>query len=93
MHSGKSRIYRATDGITFLGWRIFPDRLRLIRANVVRFRRRLAGLARGFKDGELDWEELRERLRAWIAHAAHGDTWRLRRRIFSGYNFGPRSAV
>jgi retron-type reverse transcriptase len=93
MHPGKSRIYRSADGITFLGWRIFPDRLQLHRGNVVRFRRRLAGLARGFEQGELDWEELRCRLRAWIAHAAHGDTWRLRRRIFSGYTFGPRSAV
>jgi RNA-directed DNA polymerase len=30
LNTGKSRIYRVADGVTFLGWRIFPDRTRLV---------------------------------------------------------------
>jgi hypothetical protein len=32
-------------------------------------------------------EQIRPRVRAWIAHASHGDTWRLRERIFSEIAF------
>ena len=30
------------------------------------------------------------RIQAWIAHASHADTWRLRRAIFEGGSFRPR---
>jgi hypothetical protein len=93
IHPGKSRVYRTADGVTFLGWRIFPGRLRLERGNVVRFRRRLGRIWRRHAEGRAGWGETRAKVRGWIAHAAHGDTWRLRRRLFSQYRFGPRSAV
>jgi retron-type reverse transcriptase len=63
LHEGKSRVYRCADGVTFLGWRLFPGRARLPRRNVVRMRRRIL---------------------AWLGHAAFGDTWKLRRKLFAG---------
>jgi hypothetical protein len=93
MHAGKSRVYRTRDGITFLGWRVFPDYMRLERANVARFRRRLAALHRAYVEGRVEMEDVRTRVRAWIAHAAHGETWQLRRRIFARYNFAKRGVV
>jgi len=36
-------------------------------------------------------EEVEKRVGAWIAHAAHADTWRLRRAIFRGGWFDPSS--
>jgi RNA-directed DNA polymerase len=83
LHEGKSRIHRTAEGITFLGWRIFPDHRRLVRSNVVRFRRRIRILQDLYQRGELDWEEVDACLQAWNAHASHGDTWKLRERIFS----------
>jgi hypothetical protein len=93
IHPGKSRVYRTRDGVTFLGWRLFPERARLVRPNVVRFRRRLRALARAFAAGEMDWDDVKPRVQAWIAHAAHGETWRLRRQIFSQCAFQRRSAA
>jgi retron-type reverse transcriptase len=87
LHPGKSRTYRTADGITFLGWRIFSDHRRLVRGNVVRFRRRIASLQRRFDAGTITWEEVEPRLQAWNAHAAHGDTWRLREQIFERFPF------
>lgn len=84
---GKTRVHRTADGITFLGWRIFPARRRLVRANVVRFRRKIRALQRQYERGEIEWKEVAERVQAWNAHAAHGDTWKLRERIFSQYPF------
>ena len=93
MHPGKSRIYRTRDGVTFLGWRIFPDRTRLVRGNVVRFRRRLRAMQRAYGTGEAKWEDIQPRVQAWNAHAAHGDTWRLRESVFERSSFQRRSAV
>jgi len=44
MHEGKSRVYRWADGVTFLGWQIFPGRVRLAKANVTQFARRLRAM-------------------------------------------------
>jgi len=82
MHSGKSRAYRVSEGVTFLGWRVFPDRARLVRDNVVRFRRKLCGLRDEYNAGAAEWREVDTRVRAWIAHAAHGETWGLREQVF-----------
>ena len=81
-HPGKSRIYRTCDGFPFLGWRIFSDRARLQRANVVRFRRKIKALHEDWAHGNIDWDEVQASVAAWIGHAMHGDTWRLREQIF-----------
>lgn len=87
LHPGKSRIYRTTDGIGFLGWRVFPGHSRLAKDNVVRFRRRMSAFQVEYAHGKLDCGEVRERVRAWIAHAAHGNTWKLRQRLLARFAF------
>jgi hypothetical protein len=73
LHQGKSRIYRSQDGFTFLGWRIFPTHRRLVRANVVRFERRLRARQRDYEAGLITWDEVAQRVASWNAHAAQ---WR-----------------
>lgn len=87
VHQGKSRVYQAAAGVTFLGWRIFPDRARLARGNVQRFRRRLAWMREEHDAGRMRWEDMDMRVRAWIAHAAHGETWKLREQVFGRVAF------
>jgi hypothetical protein len=91
LHDGKSRVYRTADGITFLGWRVFPDNRRLVRSNVVRFRRRILDLRKAYAQGCIDWDRVAASLQAWNAHAAHGDTWKLREQIFAQHPFSPRT--
>lgn len=93
IHRSKSRVYTTAEGFTFLGWRIFPDRRRLVRTNVVAFRRRLRGMQEDFQTGQAGWKEITRRVQAWVAHAAHGNTWRLREQIFGQTGFQRRSAV
>jgi retron-type reverse transcriptase len=87
LHPGKSRIHRCAEGVTFLGWRLFPGRVRLVRGNVVRFGRRMKRLQREFAAGVIDWERVDQSVRAWIAHASFGDTWLLRERILERFAF------
>ena len=53
LHGQKSRIYRTEDGLTFLGWRITPQGVRLKRDSVVRMRRRLRWMQREFAAGRM----------------------------------------
>ena len=87
LHPRKSRVYRTTEGTTFLGWRVFPNHSLLVRGNVVRFRRRMRQLQVEHARGEIDLRGVEQRVRAWIAHAAHGNTWRLRTQLFGQFAF------
>lgn len=89
IHGGKSRIYRCADGVTFLGWRLLPDRTRLVRGNVIRFRGRLKEMRASYSAGRMTWDDVKQRVRAWIGHASQGDTWVLRERLLAEFAFGP----
>ncbi len=78
LHAGKSRIYRVVDGVTFLGWRLFPGNARLVRGNVVRARKRLRKAAEAYNEGALSYADFHCRLAAWLGHALHGNTQRIR---------------
>ena len=80
VHERKSRIYRTVDGLTFLGWQITPQGVRLKRDTVVRQRRRLRWMER-------EWAEVRQRVQSWLGHAQWGDTWRLREQMFEEVAF------
>ena len=49
------------------------------------FCRAFAGQRAAYRRGELALDDMTNSVRCWIAHAAHGDTWRLRRRLFADY--------
>jgi retron-type reverse transcriptase len=87
LHPGKSRIHCRTEGVTFLGWRLFPGTARLARGNVVRFGRRMKRLQREFACGMIEWERVNQSVRAWIAHASFGNTWLLRERMLGRFAF------
>jgi hypothetical protein len=87
LHPGKSRIERCADGVTFLGWRLFPGQARLTRGNVIRFGRRMKRLEKDFAAGTVEWEEVGQSVRAWIAHASYGNAWLLRERLLGRFAF------
>lgn len=82
LNEGKSRVRRIKEGVEFLGFVVLPDRLRLNQRNVKKMRVRMGRLRVAYRKGEADWPAVRESLQAWNAHAAHGDTWRLREEVF-----------
>jgi len=89
MHPRKSIIFPVTEGLDFCGFRIFPTHRRLRRSSVRRFVKRFRCQREAYRRGALPLAEMTTSVRSWIAHAAHGDTWRLRRRLFADYPIGP----
>lgn len=78
LHPAKTRLHRTTDPVPFVGFvlqRVGDGvRIRLRQENLVRFRRRMKGLQALYAVGAIGPEEVRSRLLAWKAHAAHGHT-------------------
>jgi hypothetical protein len=90
LHPRKTLIQPTTEASEFLGYVLLSDgRRRLPEANVRRFRNRLRGLRDRWRAGTVASEEVQQRVSAWIAHAGHADTWRLRHALFCGGWFDP----
>ncbi len=85
LHEREAAVFPVATGIPFLGWRVYPDHRLLKRRNGVAFQRRLAALLAVFAAGEIDWPDVNASIQSWLAHAAHGDTWGLRRALVSSW--------
>ncbi len=70
-----------TEGIPFLGFRIYPGVIRLNPRNLRRFRRQVRGLERAYRSGRLSMEDLCQSNAGLFAHVAHADTLHLRRAL------------
>ena len=89
LHREKTTVGPVTCGIPFLGFQVFPDHRRLRRDNGVYFERRLQRMLGCYTAGQLERDRLDASVRGWIAHVAHGDTWRLRSSIFARHVIPP----
>lgn len=87
IHQRKGGISRTGDGVDVLGYRIWPDRRQLRNDNGRRFQRRYHHMAEAYRRGELELDQVGQRLAAWIGHARHGETRGLRRKMFRGVVF------
>ena len=89
LHPRKTLVLDAVRPAPFLGLVLLPGGYRrLPEDNVRRFRNRLRGLRDRWRAGRVEKEEIIQRVRAWVAHAEHADTWRLRQAIFRAMRFG-----
>jgi retron-type reverse transcriptase len=61
---------------------VLPDRIRVRNYNLQTGRKRLKRLQAAYAEGQISASEVTQSLQSWNAHLAHGDTWRLRQRIF-----------
>ena len=84
LHEERAHPRPEQDGITFLGYRVFRDRRRVTRDNVIRARRRIRFRYGQFQSGLLDVRRLKSSLFAWMGHAKNANAWRVARRILAG---------
>jgi len=87
LNERKTHIYPVEEGIGFLGFRVFPRCRRLLPKSLKRARRRLQRLAQACRSGRIGMKAVSRTVAAWIAHAAHGDTRGLRRRLLGDVAF------
>lgn len=88
IHPVKSQLFECRHGASFLGFRVLPKQVRVRNENLRRARRRFRKLREEYRAGRVPMACLGESLRAWAAHLDHGDTWRLRERLFTELALG-----
>jgi hypothetical protein len=79
----KWSVHRASQGINMLGYRIWPTHKLLRRRAVLAFRRDIKYIKSAVASGEANPSALSERINAFVAHAKHADTYRVRASLFS----------
>jgi len=82
IHENSAQPRPCANGVTFLGFIVFPDHRRLKPAKGYAFRRRLRFLVAAYRAGVLSREDVVVRAQAWAEHIRHGDTRGLRRAIY-----------
>ncbi len=82
IHPIKSQLTQTRYGAIFVGFRVLPDRIRVRNYNLQTGRRRLKRLQVDYASGRRSEHDVAQSLQSWNAHLAHGDTWRLRQKIF-----------
>ncbi|TWT40859.1 Group II intron-encoded protein LtrA [Thalassoglobus neptunius] len=70
LHPTKRVIIRTCDGIRFLGFRVWPNRIQLTQDHVRKVRRRLRRYQHAFEQGDLSCQEFRQRIQAWLGHSS-----------------------
>ncbi|MBF0151765.1 MAG: group II intron reverse transcriptase domain-containing protein [Magnetococcales bacterium] len=72
-----------SDGIPFLGFRIFPSNIRLPQKGLARFRRKLYAKELDFHQGKINETLLSRSVGSMIGHMAHADTLAMRQQMFT----------
>ena len=89
LHPRKTVVLPTAQPAHFLGYDLRRGYRALPEASVRRFRNRLRGMQDRQRARTIDPNSIGTRIRAWIAHAEHAHSWRLRRAIFRGGAFDP----
>jgi retron-type reverse transcriptase len=83
IHPIKSQLFETRLGANFVGFRVFPDRIRVRNENLRRARRRLRRLRQAYIRNRISLQQLTQSTQSWAAHLKHGNTWNLRQDIFT----------
>jgi len=87
LHDSKCRVFKTENGVPFLGMLVFPDKRRLKRTSIVRFKRRLKKFQTLHKNNMLALPHIIQSIRAWIGHAIHANTAYLRKLVIENIVF------
>lgn len=89
LHPKKQTVAPLRCGIDFPGFRIFFTHRLLRKENAKRFTRRLKKMKERFAEKEITLNRISASINGWTAHASHGDTYRLRKRILMDFVLTP----
>ena len=86
LHPDKSKVIPLNQGINFLGLKIFYHHTLIRKSNRKNFERKLKELKILYREGQLNREQVVERLEGWLAFAKHANSYKYRREILRNFN-------
>lgn len=82
IHEDKSQVIRASQGIDFLGFRVFPTHRLVRKSNVIRYKRKLRLMQKQYETEFIELGEARQRIMSWLGHVKWANSFRMRKIIF-----------
>lgn len=77
-------IQRRENGLGFLGYRVFPNLIRVKNKNIKRLKKKISLRERQFRDGTITQEQLVSSVQSIMGYFNFADASHLKRRIFAG---------
>lgn len=84
-HEHNAQVTPVKHGIPWLGFVVYPDYRRIKRRKVIFATRRLQYAYQQFQQGLISFGEFDVRVKGWLNHAQHADTWGLRKHILKSF--------
>jgi len=85
LHEEESQVYPLHKGIALLGFRVFYHYRIPKRRNLLKLEKRMLNLKRLHEAGDVSAEEVAKSLEGWLAYAAQGNTFGLRKVLAEKY--------
>lgn len=83
--NNRTAIRPVSQGIEFVGYRIWPSHVRLRKSTSLRMKRRLKALQERYREHEVDLDTVRSSVMSYKALMKHCDCRALEKKIFSGF--------
>jgi len=83
LHPRKCHVRRTSDGVEFLGFRVFPTHRLPLKRKARQYLRHLKSLQSQYTGGRIGAEEVRQSVVSWIGHVSFGASEALRKSVLS----------
>jgi len=83
--NGKTGIWPISQGIDFLGYRIWPTHRLVRKSSIKRMKRKLKAFQRKYREGQIDLEKINATIQSWLGHVSHANSYNLRRKLLEAF--------
>ena len=81
VHPKKQSVCPVSDGIDFLGYRIFYSHRLVRKSNIKRFVKRMKTLGKMYQLGLVPFDKIRASINSWLGYVSHADSFGLRKML------------
>jgi RNA-directed DNA polymerase len=80
-------INKAGNGIEFVGYRVYADRVKIKKASIKRMKKRVRVMQIMYREGRATLWTITQRIRSWLGHCCHANAGALVQRVLDGAVF------
>jgi hypothetical protein len=85
VHPKKTRLFPARLGVDFVGYVIWPYKIRVRSSTLKNFKKRWRTMLKQYKKGAIEKEDLQATFYSWVAHVNHASPRQARALVLSLY--------
>ncbi len=83
IHPVKSQIAATSRGASFVGFRVLPDRVRVLNRSLKKARTRFRNLQEDYASWKIDLDFVLASLGSWLSHVSHANSRKLQEKVLS----------